>query len=172
MDIDQAKQLAREAHGHQADKAKRDYVDAHLTPIAAAARVFGRDAGIAGWLHDVLEDTPVTADELRDQGLSETVIAAVESVTKRTGEPYEAMIERACADPLGYLVKLVDNAWNITSAPVLAALDPDAAAAGLRDRYLPARERLLAAAGLTPESPDVRAVQAVLDEHHERLTRG
>ena len=41
----------------------------------------------------------------------------------------------------------------------------------LTDKYLPARQRLLAAAGLTEDSPDVAQLQATLDEHHARLTR-
>jgi (p)ppGpp synthase/HD superfamily hydrolase len=161
--------LARRAHAGQVDKAGRDYFDAHLTPIAEAAAVFGPAAEAAGWLHDILEDTDVEADGLVAQGVDVEVVAAVESVTRRADETYEQLIDRAAAHPLGRFVKLVDNAWNITSNPVLAALDAERAASMLRDRYLPARARLLAATGLSADSAEVLAMQSVLDRHHARL---
>ena len=75
------REIARRAHGGQIDAAGRDYYDAHLTPIAEAARVFGPDAEAAAWLHDIIEDPGVTSDELAAWGVSAEVIAAVESVT-------------------------------------------------------------------------------------------
>ncbi|KQY51553.1 hypothetical protein [Nocardioides sp. Root140] len=169
-----APEFAREKHKGQEDKLKRDYFDAHLTPIAEAAAVFGPDAEAAGWLHDVIEDTrkasvPVTPESLLESGFAPLVVTAVESVSKQAGEPYNDLITRSCADPLGRLVKLVDNAWNITCNPSLARNEPDEAARLLRDKYFPARERLLASVGLSQDSPEMRAVQAVLDRHLARL---
>lgn len=161
--------LARQAHAGQVDRAGRDYFDAHLTPIAAAAACFGPDAEAAGWLHDVLEDTDLTATDLAGRGVPPAVVEAVESVTRRSDETYEELITRAAAHPLGCLVKLVDNAWNIASNPGLAALDPGTAAAMLADRYRPARVRLLAAAELTDESPVMTAVHDVLERQQRRL---
>ena len=161
--------IARRAHAGQVDKAGRDYVDAHLAPIAEAAAVFGPDAESAGWLHDVLEDTSITAAELLRLGVDAAVVDAVDSVTRRADETYDQLIDRACAHPLGRHVKLVDNAWNIASRPFLAAIDAELAATMVTERYLPARARLLAAAALTEDSPEMREVQAVLDRHLERL---
>ena len=164
-----AREIASREHRGQVDAAGRDYVEAHLTPIAEAAAVFGPDAEAAGWLHDVIEDTDVTAEQLAEWGVSAEVIAAVESVTRRSDETYAQLIDRSCAHPLGRLVKLADNAWNITSNPVLARTDPQRAATMLAEKYLPARARLLAAAGLNEKSPDVVRLRAVLDRHHTRL---
>lgn len=170
--LDRARQVAREAHATQLDKLGRDYVDAHLRPIAEGCAVFGDDAEAAGWLHDIIEDQGFTAQRLREQGTPEHVIDAVESVTKGPREePYDELITRACSDPLGRLVKLVDNAWNITCNPALAERDPDKARE-LMDKYLPARERLLAAAELTVDSPELAQVQEILDRHLTRLTAG
>jgi hypothetical protein len=52
---------------------------------------------------------------------------------------------------------------------VLAATDPDRAASMLTEKYLPARGRLLAAAGLTGTSPEVSRLLAILRRHHARL---
>ena len=121
--------MAQEAHLGQTDKLGRDYFAAHLTPIATGLREFGPEAEAAGWLHDIIEDTHHTGDTLRAAGVPEDVVAAVESVTKVEGEPYERLIDRACADPIGRLVKLVDNTWNLVCC---ASLGRDATGRGGR----------------------------------------
>lgn len=163
--------IARKAHAAQSDKLDRDYVDAHLRPIAEAAAVFGAEAEAAGWLHDVIEDAGVTADDLRASGIPPLVVEAVESVTKVPDQEYDELIDRACVHPLGRLVKLVDNAWNIASNPSLAERDP-AKARKLMRKYLPARERLLAACELDLESPEVERMQEILNRHLARLQAG
>lgn len=66
-------------------------------------------------------------------------------MSKRPGEPYSQLIERAAADPLGRLVKLADNARNLENNDELARTDPETAAR-LRERYERAREWLLGSA--------------------------
>jgi (p)ppGpp synthase/HD superfamily hydrolase len=144
MTPDDVADFARRAHAGQVDQQGRDYFEHHLLPIVALLRPFGDDAATAGLLHDVLEDTPATPDVLRALGVPDAVVAAVESVTRQDGEPYEALIERAAAHPLGRLVKLADNWHNLTSNPELARHDPEKAAR-LRQRYEAARVRLTAA---------------------------
>jgi hypothetical protein len=163
--------IARTAHASQLDKLDRDYVDAHLRPIAEAAAVLGEEAEAAGWLHDAIEDADVTADELRASGIPGHVVEAVESVTKAPDQEYDELIDRACAHPLGRFVKLVDNAWNITCNPALTEGDPGKAGDLMR-KYLPARERLLAACELDLESPEVVRMQEILDRHLTRLQAG
>lgn len=170
--LETAISLAREAHAQQRDKLGHDYFDAHLRPIGEAAATFSKDASAAGWLHDILEDTDVTVADLRRHGFPDRVVAAVESVTKRPGQPYDELITRACADPLGCVVKLVDNAWNITCNPALAVRDPEKAEALLAETYLPARERLLAASRFDLETPQVVRMQGVLDGHFDRVHAG
>ncbi|GAA3691066.1 HD domain-containing protein [Yimella lutea] len=136
--------FARAAHAGQTDKLGRDYCEEHLAPIAAKLADVGPEAEIAAWLHDVLEDTSVTVDQLRELGVPETVVAAVVSVSKREGEPYDALIARAAADPLGRLVKLAaDNERNLESNDERARRDPDLARR-LRTKYEHARTQLLA----------------------------
>ena len=144
MTPDDVADFARRAHAGQVDQQGRDYFEHHLVPVAALLRPFGDDAATAGLLHDVLEDTPATADDLRALGVPDAVVAAVESVTRRDDEPYEALIERAAAHPLGRLVKLADNWHNLSSNDELARQDPEKAAR-LRERYEAARTRLTAA---------------------------
>ncbi|MBE5477870.1 hypothetical protein E3G68_005203 [Mycobacteroides abscessus] len=160
-----AREFARRAHVGQRDKAGREYFDGHLTPIASAAQVFGPDVVAAAWLHDVLEDTAATAQDLARAGIPAHIIAGVESVTRRPDETYSQLIQRACADPVGRFVKLVDNAWNITANPNLMQVDPARAASLLKRRYEPARQELLAACGLDLAAPAVVEMQRVLDTY-------
>lgn len=143
--VQQVREFVRRAHAGQTDRLGRDYVRDHLEPVAAELAAYGADAEMAGLLHDVLEDTAVTAGELSGLGVPEQVVRAVEAVTRRPGEEYSAAIARAAADPLGRLVKLADNTVNLRSNAALAAVDP-VAARRLRAKYEAARVRLLQAA--------------------------
>ena len=103
-----------------------------------------------------------TGDTLRAAGVPEDVVVAVESVTKIEGEPYEELIERACADPIGRLVKLVDNAWNLTCAPRLARTHPVVASDLIKRKYQPARTKLLAALEWDETSPELDRIERLL----------
>ena len=108
--IERAVAIAAEAHAGQTDKAGEVYL---LHPLRVmlgveTAGVDAADARIAAVLHDVVEDTPWTLDGLRAEGFSEPVLAALDAVTRREGESYEAFVARAARDPLGRRVKLAD----------------------------------------------------------------
>jgi (p)ppGpp synthase/HD superfamily hydrolase len=136
--VDRAQVLVSEAHRGQLDKQGRDYYQHHLALVAAILRPFGPEAEAAGWLHDVIEDTEATYDVLIEWGFPAEVIDAVDAVTRRDGETYTDLIERAAGHPLGRLVKLADNWVNLTGLDDLAKVDPEAAVR-LRGRYEEAR---------------------------------
>jgi (p)ppGpp synthase/HD superfamily hydrolase len=145
--------LAKTAHNSQQDKQGRDYFEFHLVPIARALAPLGEHAEMAGVLHDIIEDTcshpkPYTPETLLDLGVPKDVVKAVVSVTTEPGEPYLSMIRRACRDPLGCSVKLEDNYHNIGSNPALAVTNTDKAERLLMEKYVPARDLLIAAATL------------------------
>jgi (p)ppGpp synthase/HD superfamily hydrolase len=64
-------------------------------------------------LHDVVEDTAMTLDDLRREGFSKEVILAVERLTHRDGENYEEYIERVRQNPAARSVKLADLEDNM-----------------------------------------------------------
>jgi len=142
MSVDEVRDFARRAHEGQTDKLGRDYFTGHVLPIAELLDEHGPDAVMGGLLHDVIEDTEFTAQDLLELGVPDVVVRAVVSVSKVAGESYDELIARAAADPLGRLVKLADNAHNLASNDLLAATDPDAAAR-LRVKYETARKQLL-----------------------------
>jgi ADP-ribosylglycohydrolase len=101
--------LATAAHAGQTDKLGIDYIQ---HPLGVMAKVHGRDEKIVAVLHDVVEDTDVTLDDLRAQGFAEHIVRAVDAVTKRKGEPLAESMARVAADPLAMTVKFADLAHN------------------------------------------------------------
>lgn len=141
--IEDADALAAEFHHGQVDKAGQPYIN-HPRTVARilADQGHGDDAVMAGLLHDIVEDTDVTLDDLRERGYPEEVVRAVDAVTRRAGESYMALIHRAAADPLGRLVKLADNETN--SDPARLALLTDKEREWFTQKYARARAVLLA----------------------------
>jgi (p)ppGpp synthase/HD superfamily hydrolase len=108
-----AKRIATHAHRGQVDKAGQLYI---THPEFVASQVTGDEAKAVAWLHDVVEDTPVTFDDLRTEGLSEKAIEAVAAITKRDGESYEMYLARVVANPLAKAVKLADLKHNMDTS--------------------------------------------------------
>ena len=111
---------------------------ASLTGILDPGESLDLEIQTVALLHDTVEDTPVTFEELRELGFSPTVIAAVDSVTKRVGEPYSGLIERAKANVIGRAVKIADIQDNLADQ---SALDPEEVEF-FRNRYTKALEVL------------------------------
>lgn len=107
--LERAVAIAAVAHEGQRDKAGAPYI---LHPLRVMLSLETFEERVVGVLHDVLEDTTVTVESLRASGFSEEILTALEGVTKRPGESYEAFVLRAAANPIGRRVKLADLADN------------------------------------------------------------
>jgi len=64
-------------------------------------------------LHDVIEDSEITAENLFAGGLPSSVVIAVEALTKLEGENYEEFIDRVMDNSLATKVKIADIEDNI-----------------------------------------------------------
>ena len=64
-------------------------------------------------LHDVVEDTEITFEDLRKQGFSEEVIEVLDCLTKRDGESYDEFIGRVLRNETACRVKLADLEDNM-----------------------------------------------------------
>ncbi|MCC6810706.1 MAG: bifunctional (p)ppGpp synthetase/guanosine-3',5'-bis(diphosphate) 3'-pyrophosphohydrolase [Deltaproteobacteria bacterium] len=102
--------FAVEAHRGQKDKAGDPYV---LHPLRMMTRLHGDAARMAALLHDVVEDTGHSLAELRSLGLPEAVAVAVECLTKREGESYDAFLDRVVTNAIARKVKLADLEDNM-----------------------------------------------------------
>jgi (p)ppGpp synthase/HD superfamily hydrolase len=103
--LERAIEIAAKAHAGQVDKAGQPYV---LHPLRMMLAVTTPEARMAAVLHDVVEDTAVTLEKLRGEGFPVAVISAVEALTRRDGEEYEAFIRRVAPNPIAREVKLAD----------------------------------------------------------------
>ena len=111
--LERAIEIAKEAHAGQVDKAGAPYIN-HPMRVSFACPL--GDPRIVGVLHDVVEDSDWTIDQLRSEGFSEDVLAGIDAVTRREGEDYLAFVLRASADPLGRLVKRADLHDNMDTS--------------------------------------------------------
>ena len=111
MNIERAIQIAVAAHAGIKDKGGKPYI---LHPIKVMMRVETEEEQIVAILHDVVEDTDWTFDALRNEGFSETVIEALETVTKQSeDEDYEDFIKRSLRNDIGRKVKIADLLENL-----------------------------------------------------------
>ncbi len=134
MSVEQAWEVARRAHGGQVDKAGRPYVEAHVADVYRRVVAAGgdEDQQVAALLHDVLEDTGTTEDDLRQVGFPDRALHVVRLMT-HADVPVEEYLARLAADPAARLVKVSDIASN-TDPDRMAQLEP-ATRRRLREKY-------------------------------------
>jgi (p)ppGpp synthase/HD superfamily hydrolase len=120
--LERAIAIAAKAHEGQVDKAGAPYI---LHPLRVMLHVATIEERIAAVLHDVVEDTEVTLEVLRKEGFSEEVVNAIDSLTRRPEEDYDAFVARAASNPIGRQVKLADMEDNsdLSRIPVPSAKD-------------------------------------------------
>jgi (p)ppGpp synthase/HD superfamily hydrolase len=117
--LEQAIALAVEAHRGQMDKNGAPYI---LHPLRVMFRLEQDLDRIVGILHDVVEDTDYTFEDLRRMGYAEEVITALDGVTRRDGETYDEFVTRSRAHPVSRRVKLADLEDNMDVRRMAAEL--------------------------------------------------
>jgi len=114
--------IATQAHQNQQDRYGAPYLR-HVMRVAERGRT--DDERVVGLLHDVVEDTEWTFDDLRKEGFPEHIVQAVDCLTKREGEPYDQFVERTKGSKLAIAVKLNDleDNMDVRRAPYLEEKD-------------------------------------------------
>jgi GTP diphosphokinase / guanosine-3',5'-bis(diphosphate) 3'-diphosphatase len=124
--IEDAIMLATESHRGQTDLAGMPFI---LHPLRVMAGFFGwedGDARMVAVLHDVIEDSDVTAAKLFDLGYPRNVIVALGAISRKKDERYGDYIKRVAANPLAVRVKIADLNDNLdTSRASTKELSPD-----------------------------------------------
>ena len=144
MTWEEAVAVAARAHGRQRDRSGIFEI-AHGVEVASALVKPTNEELAAAVLHDVLEDTEWTADDLRAAGVPDVVVEAVEHVS-RVEEPvqerYRDFVERtATADgESGRIARRVKEADLLVNMERVHSL-PEGDAMR-RERYVPALERI------------------------------
>ena len=139
--LERAIEIAAKAHAGQLDKAGQPYI---LHPLCVMLRVQRDSERIAAVLHDVVEDTAVTLQQLAKEGFAADVVEAVDALTKRDGETRMVAATRASRNRIALVVKLADNAENMDMGRIPA---PTAADFARLEEYKAVRAMLLAAQG-------------------------
>ena len=114
--LERAVEIAAQAHAGQKDKAGAVYL---LHPLRVMLNLDDATEAerIVAVLHDVIEDTDWTSDRLLEEGFSQEIVRALESVTKRPDEDYMAFVRRAGKNVIGKKVKLADLKDNLRKFP-------------------------------------------------------
>lgn len=117
-----ARAIAERAHAGQVDKAGKPYIG---HPAHVAVSVEGDKAKAVAWLHDVVEDTPMTFDDLRAAGIDDEVLAALELLTHDKTVPYMEYVVAIRENDLARTVKLADLAHNSDLSRLPEVTDAD-----------------------------------------------
>ena len=106
---EKAYEIAKKAHLGQIDKAGEDYIK---HPEKVASFVNSDEEKAVAYLHDVIEDTELTLEDLREYGFSKEVLEAVDVITKKKGQDYQTYLNSVKENKLARVVKLADLRHN------------------------------------------------------------
>lgn len=132
--IQQAKSLAIQLHAEQTDKAGRPYVE-HLQAVVNNLVEPTEEMIAVAWLHDSVEDTEVTPNDL-SRYFGDIVSDAVSAITKVKGESYDKYLSRVKANPIARLVKIADLTHNMDLSRLPVVTEKDLAR---KEKYIKAK---------------------------------
>lgn len=104
-----AMKIAFESHKDQVDKSGLPYI---YHPIHLAEQMDDELSVCAALLHDVVEDTPITFQDLESEGICTEVIDALKLLTHDDQVPYMEYVEKIKQNPIARKVKLADLRHN------------------------------------------------------------
>ena len=119
-------EFAASRHAGQKRRNGDNYI---IHPIRVSQEVKTEKQKMIALLHDTVEDTETTLDEIREE-FGEEIAHCVDLLTHRKGEPYADYIQRVKLHPDAIQVKLADIADNLSDAPTSKAIVQSAAAIG------------------------------------------
>lgn len=120
--VEKSLKIALIAHEGQKDKAGSPYI---LHPLRLMQKMHNELEMAVALLHDVLEDSHVTPEKLKKEGIPEEVIDVLLCLTKKTNETYEEFIERASKNEIAVKVKKADLEDNINILRLKEVKDKD-----------------------------------------------
>lgn len=103
-------EIACKAHFDQVDKAGKSYI---LHPLRLMMKCQNEEEMMVAVLHDVVEDSDFSLHDLQEAGFSDSVIAAIDCLTKRKNEDYDDFIDRLSFNSLAKKVKIEDIKDNL-----------------------------------------------------------
>ena len=104
-----ALKLCFSAHKDQVDKTDMPYV---FHPFHLAEQMDDEISTVCALLHDVVEDTPLTFDDLLEMGFPKEVIEVLKLLTHEDGVPYMDYVKKISTNPTAKKVKIADLNHN------------------------------------------------------------
>ena len=104
-----ALKLCFETHKDQIDKSDMPYV---FHPFHLAEQMCDEETTVVALLHDVVEDSDRTLEDLREMGFGETVLSAIALLTHDPAVPYMEYVAQIKTNPIAKAVKLADLRHN------------------------------------------------------------
>lgn len=104
-----AMKLCFDAHKDQTDKSGLPYV---FHPFYLAQQMQTEETTVLALLHDVVEDSAYTLEDLRNLGFGEKILEALTLLTHDEGTDYMDYVRAIRKNPLAKAVKLADLRHN------------------------------------------------------------
>jgi hypothetical protein len=114
--------LAAQHHAGQKDKGGNPYI---LHPLRIMLRASTEEERITALLHDIVEDTPLTLDDIKREGFDDKIVEAIDCLTRRQGETYDCFINRIKGNDLARRVKILDLEDNCDLSRIPNPTDVD-----------------------------------------------
>ncbi len=114
--LEKAIEIAARAHAGTLDKQDSPYV---LHCLRVMLGVEGTPAQIVAVMHDVVEDTDITLEDLAKEGFSQEVLEALNLVTHKPEDSYAEYVIACQANPIARQVKLSDLKDNSSSTRMM-----------------------------------------------------
>jgi (p)ppGpp synthase/HD superfamily hydrolase len=108
--LERAIAIATEAHAGQVDKAGKPYIE---HPLFVMEQVSSLEQKIVAVLHDAIEDSDLSFEDLKSAGFPEVLIKAIAAITKIEGEAYGDYLERVITNAIALPVKIADVRHNL-----------------------------------------------------------
>lgn len=134
--------IAQEAHKGQTDKGGNPYIE---HPLYVASQVDTTELKIIAMLHDTLEDSEVTAEDLRREGFPERIVEAILVLTHEDGndEAYLDYIQRVAGNTMAAVVKRADLMHNMDISRIPNPTEKDQRRRAKYERALKLLEELI-----------------------------
>lgn len=135
--LNKAIEIAARAHEGQLDKCGEPYI---LHPLRVMLSKKTEIERICAVLHDVIEDSFMTLDDLSKEGFSEDIIEILDCLSKRIAEDYDDYISRILTNEIACSIKLADLNDNMDASRIQCYTEKDIARI---EKYKKAKRRIL-----------------------------
>ena len=105
MELEEYIIIAATAHRNQKDKTGGVYLE---HPLRIMLKFHTLDEQIVAIMHDVIEDTVITLEDLEVMGVPKHLVDAIDAITKRDKETNDEYLNRCIGNPIAHKVKIAD----------------------------------------------------------------